>query len=96
MFFNECLLGGVLDKLVELALELEELLKAQQRFRLPLSHLISAYQKWFNRKSPFDPVNYGFLSVKDLLEALPTVVKVRCVFKVVGFDIVTLYLYLQD
>lgn len=77
---NQLLLGGVLDKLVELSLELEELLNAQPRFRLPLSHLISSYQKWFNRKSPFDPVNYGFLSVKDLLEALPTVVKVCCLF----------------
>ncbi|XP_048575860.1 uncharacterized protein LOC5520570 isoform X1 [Nematostella vectensis] len=68
--------GGVISKLLELSAELQELLKAQQEFKLPLSQVISAYQKWFNRRLPFDPMVYGFSSVRDLLDALPSVVEV--------------------
>jgi len=71
------LVGGNFKKLEEFSKELQDLLKAQPQFRLPLSQLISVYQKWFNKKSPFDPVSYGFLSAKDLLEALPSLIQVN-------------------
>lgn len=68
--------GGNVSKLLELSKELEELLLIQDEFRLPLCAVLSEYQSWFAKKTPFDPVVYGFTSVVSLLEALPSVVKV--------------------
>ena len=52
------------------------LLLIQDEFRLPLCAVLSEYQSWFAKKTPFDPVIYGFTSVVSLLEALPSVVEV--------------------
>ena len=68
--------GGNVSKLLELSKELEELLLIQDEFRLPLCAVLSEYQSWFAKKTPFDPVIYGFTSVVSLLEALPSVVEV--------------------
>ena len=71
-----CLSGGNVGKLLELSKELKELLLAKEEFRLPLSSVISDYQLWFEKKTLFDPVVYGFSSVMPLLQALPAVVEV--------------------
>ena len=84
MFFLFCfcilhlflLTGGNVGKLLELSKEVEELLLAQDEFKLPLSSAISEYQLWFQKKTLFDPVIYGFTSVVTLLEALPAVTEV--------------------
>ena len=68
--------GGNVSKLLELSKELQELLLIQEEFRLPLSAVLPEYQSWFAKKTPFDPVIYGFTSVVSLLEALPSVVEV--------------------
>lgn len=68
--------GGNVSKLLELSKELQELLLIQDEFRLPLCAVLSEYQSWFAKKTPFDPVIYGFTSVVSLLEALPSVVEV--------------------
>lgn len=68
--------GGSVSKLLELSKELQELLLIQDEFRLPLCAVLSEYQSWFAKKTPFDPVIYGFTSVVSLLEALPSVVEV--------------------
>lgn len=70
------LTGGNIGKLLELSKEVEELLLAQDEFKLPLSAVISEYQLWFQKKTLFDPVTYGFTSVVTLLEALPAVAEV--------------------
>lgn len=70
------LTGGNIGKLLELSKEVEELLLAQDEFKLPLSSVISEYQLWFQKKTLFDPVTYGFTSVVTLLEALPAVAEV--------------------
>lgn len=70
------LTGGNVGKLLELSKDLQELLLVQEEFKLPLSSVISEYQLWFEKKSLFDPVVYGFTSVVTLLEALPAVVEV--------------------
>ena len=71
-----CLSGGNVGKLLELSKELQELLLSQEEFKLPLSSVISEYQLWFEKKTLFDPVVYGFSSVMPLLETLPAVVEV--------------------
>ena len=73
-FFS--LTGGNVSKLLEFSKDLQELLQMQVEFKLPLSSLISEYQSWFDKKTPFDPAAYGFTSVVTLLEALPAVAEV--------------------
>ncbi|XP_022794519.1 meiosis regulator and mRNA stability factor 1-like [Stylophora pistillata] len=68
--------GGNVSKLLEFSKDLQELLQMQEEFKLPLSSLISEYQLWFEKKTPFDPAVYGFTSVVTLLEALPAVAEV--------------------
>lgn len=68
--------GGNIGKLLELSKDLHELLLMQEEYKLPLSSVISDYQLWFGKKTPFDPVVYGFTSVVTLLEALPAVAEV--------------------
>ena len=68
--------GGNVGKLLELSKDLQELLLMQEEFKLPFSSVISDYQLWFAKKTPFDPVVYGFTSVVPLLEALPAVAQV--------------------
>ena len=75
MFFFS-LTGGNVSKLLEFSKDLQELLQMQVEFKLPLSSLISEYQSWFDKKTPFDPAVYGFTSVVTLLEALPAVAEV--------------------
>ena len=65
-----------MGKLLELSKDLHELLLTQEDFKLPLSAVISEYQLWFGKKTPFDPVVYGFTSIVTLLEALPAVAEV--------------------
>ena len=65
-----------MGKLLDLSKDLHELLLTQEEFKIPLSAVISEYQLWFGKKTPFDPVVYGFTSIVTLLEALPTVVEV--------------------
>ena len=65
-----------MGKLLELSKDLHGLLLTQEEFKLPLSAVISEYQLWFGKKTPFDPVVYGFTSIVNLLEALPAVVEV--------------------
>ena len=70
-----------MGKLLELSKDLHELLLTQEEFKLTLSTVVSEYQLWFGKKTPFDPVVYGFTSVVTLLEALPAVAEVsacRC------------------
>ena len=70
-----------MGKLLELSKDLHELLLTQEELKLPLSAVISEYQLWFGKKTPFDPVVYGFTSIVNLLEALPAVAEVstrRC------------------
>lgn len=70
-----------MGKLLELSKDLHELLLTQEEFKLPLSAVISEYQLWFGKKTPFDPVVYGFTSIVTLLEALPALAQVstcRC------------------
>lgn len=75
-FFFFSLTGGNVSKLLEFSKDLQELLQMQVEFKLPLSSLISEYQSWFDKKTPFDPAVYGFASVVTLLEALPAVAEV--------------------
>ena len=68
--------AGNLGRLMEFGKELKDLLRVQPAFKLSLSSLIPEYQKHYGRKEPFDPYVYGFSSVTELLEALPSVVQV--------------------
>lgn len=86
-----------MGKLLELSKGLHELLLMQEEFKLPLSSVISEYQLWFGKKTPFDPAVYGFTSVVTLLETLPTVAEVstcKCRFSVLKIIIVKWYMYM--
>ena len=76
LFLHCVLTGGNVGKLLELSKDLQDLLLVQDEFKLPLSSVISEYQMWFEKKTPFDPVVYGFTSVVPLLQAFPSVVEV--------------------
>lgn len=81
--------GGNLNKLLEFSTELKDLLRLHPAFKLSVSSLISEYQTHYDKKEPFSPFVYGFSSVTDLLEALPSVIEVTIslnyIFFIIGF-----------